>query len=51
MDASLQFDEVDFDEPMEMGAEALAVKEEAEPETMAQVKVEVKAEPQDPIPL
>ncbi|XP_062336085.1 DNA polymerase alpha catalytic subunit isoform X2 [Osmerus eperlanus] len=51
VDASLQFDEVDFDEPMEMGAEELSVKEETEPESMAQVKVEVKAEPQDPVPL
>ena len=55
---SLGFDGVDFDEPMEVGTEAeeakAAVKENADAEpkaasTVAAVKVEPKAEPQDPL--
>ena len=45
---SLQFDEVDFDEPMEVGNENnTAVKAEAELEIKPTVKVEPKDEPQD----
>ncbi|XP_040922222.1 DNA polymerase alpha catalytic subunit [Toxotes jaculatrix] len=52
---SLAFDGVDFDEPMEVGLEEAkpAVTEDAELETKvaagAAVKVEPKAEPQDPV--
>ncbi len=52
---ALVFDEVDFDEPMEVGLEEEeekkpAVKDDAEPKaTLASVKVEPKAEPQDPV--
>lgn len=50
---ALAFDGVDFDEPMEVGLEEekLAVKEDAEPKAAAEVavKVEPKAEPQDPV--
>ncbi|XP_036377688.1 DNA polymerase alpha catalytic subunit [Megalops cyprinoides] len=49
-EATLQFDEGDFDEPMEVGeAEEEEVKEEAEPEPKPTIKVEPKAEPQDPL--
>ncbi|XP_078147531.1 DNA polymerase alpha catalytic subunit isoform X1 [Centroberyx gerrardi] len=55
---ALAFDGVDFDEPMEVGLEEEEeerppVKDEAEPEpkaaAVATVKVEPKAEPQDPV--
>uniref|UniRef100_A0A8C8MIY5 DNA polymerase n=1 Tax=Oncorhynchus tshawytscha TaxID=74940 RepID=A0A8C8MIY5_ONCTS len=49
-DNSLQFDGVDFDEPMEVGLEQEKegpANEEEEPETKPAVKVEPKAEPQD----
>uniref|UniRef100_A0A674EPV4 Polymerase (DNA directed), alpha 1 n=1 Tax=Salmo trutta TaxID=8032 RepID=A0A674EPV4_SALTR len=49
-DNSLQFDGVDFDEPMEVGHEQEKegpVNEEEEPETKPAVKVEHKTEPQD----
>ena len=51
---ALAFDGVDFDEPMEVGLEEEepAVKEDAEPVPKAAevaVKVEPKAEPQDPV--
>lgn len=50
---SLVCDGVDFDEPMEVGHEEdmSAVTEDAEPEpkVAAAVKVEPKAEPQDPV--
>lgn len=51
----MAFDEMDFDEPMEVGLEeeAPVVKDDAEskPEVAAgtAVKVEAKAEPQDPV--
>ncbi|XP_041717792.2 DNA polymerase alpha catalytic subunit isoform X2 [Coregonus clupeaformis] len=51
-DNSLQFDGVDFDEPMEVGLEQEKegpVNEEEEPETKPAIKVEPKAEPQDPV--
>ncbi|XP_036414647.1 DNA polymerase alpha catalytic subunit [Colossoma macropomum] len=49
---SLEFDEVDFDEPMELGAEEqeeveVKVKAEAEPEPI--VKIEPKTEPLDEV--
>lgn len=49
---SLAFDEVDFDEPMELGAveqEEVEVKVKAEPEAVPVVKAEPKAEPQDEV--
>ncbi|MCJ8745884.1 hypothetical protein PDJAM_G00135430 [Pangasius djambal] len=54
---SLDFDEVDFDEPMELGTEQqqqqqreeTAVKAEAEPEAERGVKVEPKTEPEDEV--
>lgn len=49
---ALVCDGVDFDEPMEVGheEETSAVTEDVEPEPKAAVvKVEPKAEPQDPI--
>ncbi|KAI1891276.1 hypothetical protein AGOR_G00142110 [Albula goreensis] len=46
---SLQFDEGDFDEPMEVGGEEEEVKEEVHPEPQTALKQEVKTEPQDPV--
>lgn len=50
---ALEFDGVDFDEPMEIGLEEEkpAVKDEAESKVAAEVatKAEPKAEPHDPI--
>lgn len=51
---TLEFDEVDFDEPMEVEheEEKPAVKEEPMPKAVApeiSVKAELKAEPQDPV--
>lgn len=49
---ALDFDEVDFDEPMELGAEQQeepAVRAEAEPEAEPGVKVEPKTEPEDEV--
>lgn len=49
---SLDFDEVDFDEPMELGAdqqEEPAVKVETEPEAKPSLKVEPKTEPEDEV--
>lgn len=50
---ALAFDGVDFDEPMEVGLEEEnpAVREDAETKasSVAAVKVEPKAEPQDPV--
>ncbi|XP_076577515.1 DNA polymerase alpha catalytic subunit isoform X2 [Chaetodon auriga] len=50
---TLGFDGVDFDEPMEVGLEEEkpAVKDDAEPKAAAEVaiKVEPKAEPEDPV--
>lgn len=51
---ALEFDEVDFDEPMEVEheEEKPAVKEESMPKAVApeiSVKAELKAEPQDPV--
>lgn len=50
---ALAFDGVDFDEPMEVGLEEEkpAVKDDAEPKAAPDVavKVEPKAEPQDPV--
>lgn len=52
---ALAFDGVDFDEPMEVGLEEEekpALKDDAEPSPKAAavaVKVEPKAEPQDPV--
>lgn len=50
---ALAFYGVDFDEPMEVGLEEEkpAVKDETEPKAAAEVavKVEPKAEPQDPV--
>lgn len=51
---ALEFDEVDFDEPMEVEheEEKPAVKEEPMPKAVApeiSVKAELKAEPQDPV--
>ncbi|KAK1884775.1 DNA polymerase alpha catalytic subunit, partial [Dissostichus eleginoides] len=51
-DDALGFDEVDFDEPMEVGLEdeKPAIKDDPEPPSeAAEVKVEPKAEPQDPV--
>lgn len=50
----MAFDEVDFDEPMEVGLEEEkpTMKDEAEHKAAAAevaVKVETKAEPQDPV--
>lgn len=53
MTHALEFDSVDFDEPMEVGLEAekAAVKDEDESKLAAEVatKVESKAEAHDPI--
>ncbi|XP_029313854.1 DNA polymerase alpha catalytic subunit isoform X1 [Cottoperca gobio] len=52
VNGALAFDSVDFDEPMEVGLEdeKPAPKDDAEPSTKAAaVKVEPKAEPQDPV--
>lgn len=55
MNDALAFDGVDFDEPMEMGLEEEKpeVKDEAGPKVASvadvAVKVEPKAEPQDPV--
>lgn len=49
---ALAFDGVDFDEPMEVGLEEEkpAIKDDAETKAAAApVKVEPKAEPQDPV--
>lgn len=49
---ALAFDEVDFDEPMEVGVEEEKpeLKDDAEPSPKAAaVKVEPKAEPRDPV--
>ncbi|XP_010764060.1 DNA polymerase alpha catalytic subunit-like, partial [Notothenia coriiceps] len=51
-DDALGFDEVDFDEPMEVGLEdeKPAIKDDPEPSSeAAEVKVEPKADPQDPV--
>lgn len=52
VDDGLQFDEVDFDEPMEVGLEQEEEEpamEKSGPEPQAQLKAELKAEPQDPV--
>lgn len=54
MNDALEFDGVDFDEPMEVDheEEKPAVKEEPKPKAVSAevaVKVEPKAEPQDPV--
>ncbi|KAF3835991.1 hypothetical protein F7725_028549, partial [Dissostichus mawsoni] len=52
IDDALGFDEVDFDEPMEVGLEdeKPAIKDDPEPPSeAAEVKVEPKAEPRDPV--
>ena len=51
MNDALAFDEVDFDEPMEVGVEEEKpeLKDDVEPSPKAAVKVEPKAEPQDPV--
>lgn len=49
---SLAFDEVDFDEPMELGAEQqeeTAAKTETELEVKPSVKMEPKTEPKDEV--
>ncbi|XP_060718299.1 DNA polymerase alpha catalytic subunit isoform X2 [Tachysurus vachellii] len=50
---SLDFDEVDFDEPMELGAEQqqeeATVKVETEPEMKPAVRLEPKTEPEDEV--
>lgn len=50
---AMAFDEVDFDEPMEVGLdeEKPTMKDEAEHKAAAEVavKVDTKAEPQDPV--
>ncbi|XP_062841851.1 DNA polymerase alpha catalytic subunit [Trichomycterus rosablanca] len=51
---SLDFDEVDFDEPMDLGGEQqdeveVDVKAEPEPEVIPSVEVEPKTEPQDEV--
>ncbi|XP_030625392.1 DNA polymerase alpha catalytic subunit [Chanos chanos] len=49
VDEEVQFDDMDFDEPMELGAEEqdVPVKVEEEPKPKATVKIEPKTEPQD----